>query len=73
VRLSLAQWLTLLGLLLDAIGVGIVAYGQRWMLQFWNDAPNIFGRVSHKWIYWGAWGAIVAGFLLQAAGVLCQR
>ena len=68
-----AKGLALAGLGLDIIGVFVVGLrGDRWMLQYWRDAPSIFDTRLHKWMYYGAWWAILLGFVLQALAVIVQ-
>jgi hypothetical protein len=72
--MTIVKALTLAGLTLDIVGVLVVGLrAQHWLQQMWNDAPNIFDTRLLKWVYYGSWWAIAAGFALQALAVLLQK
>jgi hypothetical protein len=74
--MTLAKWLTLIGLGLNIIGVLVIGLrGEQLMSHFWRrSVPTpLFKTQVNKWINYGSWWAIAAGFALQAAGVLVQK
>jgi hypothetical protein len=72
--LTLARWFTLAGLTLDILGVVVVGFfGDRLTQEHWRGDRRLFASRLHKWLYYGAWWAIIGGFVLQALGVVVQK